>query len=92
MAVTGTQLRAFVRTDPARCAWQLRCPQDPASSPEGLSVQAPHWGGRTVPYCKPGWAAALGLRDLRGSAGHLGDRQVVVAVIYIGEGSGRASV
>lgn len=45
VAATGTQLRAFVRADPAQCAWQLRCPQDLAVGPERQSVQAPHWGG-----------------------------------------------
>lgn len=33
VAATGTQLRAFVRTDPARCAWQLRCPHPPPPGP-----------------------------------------------------------
>lgn len=91
VAATGTQLRAFVRADPARCAWQLRCPQDLAVGPEGQSVQAPHWGGHTVPYCKSGWAVSLGLGPsfrIRGAP----RGQFIVAVIYIGAESGTCVV
>ena len=91
VAATSTQLRAqlraLVRTDTARCTWQLRCPQDPATGQEGQSVQAAHWGGRTVPDCRPRWAASFGLRLSLPIFG-LSGGQFVVAVIYIGAGSG----
>lgn len=71
VAATLKQLRAFVRTDPARCAWQLCCPQERFASPEGQSVQVPHWGGHTANRVGQ---LLLHWGDLSGSAGRLGDK------------------
>lgn len=91
VAATDRQLRAFVRADQERCVWQLRCLQDLAMGPEEQRVQATHWVGYTVSYCKSVWAVSLGLGpSLRIRKPPRG--QFLVAVIYIGAENGMCVV